>query len=74
MDRSFPRLLHTAICLSLSFAAMHGVAKAVDFGWKELPGGGIEYQVQVEPELIPTYSSSESLSRLTAKIAQSCFA
>ncbi len=31
------------------------VAKAVDFGWQELPGGGIEYLVQVEPSLVDSF-------------------
>src|SRR5437762_1354915 len=67
MHRSFPRLWIIAICSSLCFAAaMRDVAKAVDFGWKELPGGGIEYQVQVEPELISTFEKQGFSSEIPA--------
>ena len=30
-------------------------AIAIDFGWQELPGGGIEYLVQVEPTLVDSF-------------------
>jgi len=43
---------------------MRDAAKAVDFGWKELPGGGIEYQVQVEPELIQTFEKQGFASEI----------
>lgn len=56
MHRSFPRLLVLTICFLLCLGTtLPRAADAVEFGWKELPGGGIEYQVQVEPELIPTF-------------------
>lgn len=31
------------------------LAQAVQFGWQPLPDGGIEYQIQVEPELLDSF-------------------
>jgi hypothetical protein len=46
-----------AFCFASFASTLQPTARAVDFGWKELPDGGIEYQVQVEPELISTFAT-----------------
>ena len=42
--------LRASLLVLLAGAAT--TAQAVQFGWQELNGGGIEYIVQVEPELL----------------------
>src|ERR1043166_5310651 len=44
--------------------AIASTAGAVDFGWTELPDGGIEYIFQVEPELISTFESEGFTSEI----------
>lgn len=41
-------------------------AMAVDFGWQTVSGGGIEYLVQVEPELIDSFRQEGFTSELPA--------
>jgi hypothetical protein len=41
-------------------------AQAVQFGWQQLPDGGIEYMVQVEPELLDTFRQSGFTSDVPA--------
>ncbi len=40
---------------ALALLSMVARAGAVEFGWQTLGGGGIEYIVQVEPELIDSF-------------------
>jgi hypothetical protein len=55
------RFIQSCVIAAFAFASFASTfqpaARAVDFGWKELPDGGIEYQVQVEPELISTFAT-----------------
>src|SRR5262249_18411400 len=38
-----------------SILLIPAAARAVTFGWQELPEGGIEYLVQVEPDLLDSF-------------------
>jgi hypothetical protein len=44
-----------AIATLFSVAVSQRWANAVEFGWQELPGGGIEYRVQIEPDLLDIF-------------------
>ena len=44
--------LSLLVCAILSISA---AARAVTFGWQELSDGGIEYLVQVEPDLLDSF-------------------
>ena len=56
------RFILTAVAL-VWFVARAG---AVDFGWQTVSGGGIEYLVQVEPELIDSFRQEGFTSEVPA--------
>jgi hypothetical protein len=43
-------------------------ARAVQFGWQPLPDGGIEYRVQVEPELLDSFRGEGFTSDIPASL------
>jgi hypothetical protein len=48
--------MNRSICfLACSILLIPAAARAVTFGWQELPDGGIEYLVQVEPDLLDSF-------------------
>ena len=48
------------ITLVLILTVVATQSRAVDFGWESLPGGGIEYIFQVEPELLDPSHKDDS--------------
>ena len=44
----------TAICVVM-------MAVGIDVGWQPLPGGGVEYIIQIEPEMLDTLRGGEDL-------------
>ncbi len=44
----------TAICVVM-------MAVGIDVGWEPLPGGGVEYIIQIEPEMLDTLRDGEDL-------------
>jgi len=48
--------MNKSICLAACCVVLvPAIARAVNFGWQELPEGGIEYLVQVEPDLLDSF-------------------
>jgi hypothetical protein len=59
-------VLRASLLMVLAGAAT--VAQAVQFGWQELNGGGIQYIVQVEPELLDSFHDQGFTSDLPASM------
>lgn len=55
----------TGIVICLSAAAM-----GVDYGWKPLAGGGIEYIIQVEPQMVDSLKSGRDIFSDLPRTAQ----
>jgi hypothetical protein len=60
--------IQLAIVIALVFLLMPFRAGAVQFGWQALPDGGIEYMVQVEPELLGTFQQDGFTSDIPASL------
>ena len=60
------RIPALAVALTLMFSPI--VAQAVQFGWQQLPDGGIEYVVQVEPELLDSFRKDGFSSDVPASL------
>jgi hypothetical protein len=60
------RIPALAVALTLMFAPI--IAQAVQFGWQQLPDGGIEYVVQVEPELLDSFRKDGFSSDVPASL------
>ena len=60
------RIPALVIAFTLMFAPI--IAQAVQFGWQQLPDGGIEYVVQVEPELLDSFRKDGFSSDIPASL------
>jgi hypothetical protein len=61
MHQRIPSLIIALLMLLIPIAA-----QAVQFGWQPLPDGGIEYLVQVEPELLDSFRQEGFTSDIPA--------
>jgi hypothetical protein len=54
--------------IAFTFLFVPIVAQAVQFGWQQLPDGGIEYVIQVEPELLDSFRQDGFSSDIPASL------
>jgi hypothetical protein len=48
-------IMHRYVLAAAAVILLVSPAEAVDFGWQPLSEGGIEYQVQIEPQLVDSF-------------------
>jgi hypothetical protein len=56
------------LCITFLIALIPLTAGAVEFGWQALPDGGIEYLVQIEPDLLNSFISDGFTSEIPASL------